>query len=597
MKRITINHTFLFIAIVAAMSCSEDWLKPDPLSVYAPENVFIDEAGFEAGLVTCRKEMNAENHGDLNPTALDHMASDLAVPLTDADWRRMTPNSWAPTGQSILYSLVNNLPKYYGFIKNANTIISRIDDVQWEDESVKNRILAEAYWFRAYWYYRLVNTYGDVPWEGQEVQGAKLDYRTTSRSAILAKIQQDLEFSLQWLPDVKDQNGRITKGAVNHLLTKVYLANAEFDKAITAATAIINGPYALMNTRFGSYASDASRNIMWDLHRVENVNNPANTETIYATYDRADASPETWYSNPGTFSMWLYNPSYWKVQDSQGQRATNWNSPVGDTLGNGNGYTRTTDFWHYKIWEDATYTWETTPDLRRADKNWIEMGDQEAEIITARVASPNFGQPLSKKYFGSLADTMDTWFSFPIYKTYTPTPNFNLPRGGQGDKYIFRLAETYLLRAEAYYWKGETGLAADDINKVRGRAQAPLISAADVTIDYIFDERARELYTEEPRHTEMVRVSFIFAKLNRDGYSLATISSSNWFYDRVMRVNYFFSPPRYSFRGVEAHLAPHHMLWPISQEVITANTLGRINQNAGYDGAELNEAPLETVPD
>ena len=117
-----------------------------------------------------------------------------------------------------------------------------------------------------------------------------------------------------------------------------------------------------------------------------------------------------------------------------------------------------------------------------------------------------------------------------------------------------------------------------------------------MTIDYIFDERARELYAEEPRHTEMVRVSFMFVKQNKDGYSLAGISNHNWFYDRVMRVNYFFSPPLYTFRGVEAHLEPYHMLWPISQEVITANTLGRINQNAGYDGAELNEPPIETIP-
>lgn len=598
MKRIKISYIVLSVCCVSLVACSEDWLKPDPKSFYAPENVFVDEAGFEAGLVRCRKEMNAENHGDLNPTALDHMASDLAVPLTDADWRRMTPNSWAPTGQSILYSLVNNLPKYYGYIKNANTIIARIDDVEWADQAVRNRILGEAYWFRAYWYYRLVNTYGDVPWEGDEVVGAKLNYQTTSRWAILAKIQRDLEFALEWLPVTKDINGRVTQGAVNHLLTKVYLANAEFDKAIASATGVINGPYALVKQRFGSYASDPKRNIMWDMHRVENVNHPANTETIYSTYDRADAPTDTWWSNPGTFSMWLYNPSYWKVLDSQGQRATNWNTPgIGDTLGNGNGYTRTNDFWHYKIWEDENYTWETTPDLRREDSNWIEMGDFTAEITTRRVGSPQFGQPLSKQYYGSLADTMDTWYSFPVYKTYTPTPNFNLPRGGQGDKYIFRLAETYLLRAEAYYWKGETALAADDINKVRERAQAPLIDAGDVTIDYIFDERARELYTEEPRHSEMVRVSFIFAKLNRDGYSLATISEKNWFYDRVMRVNYFFSPPLYTFRGVEAHLLPYHMLWPISQEVITANTLARINQNAGYDGAELNVPVLETIPE
>jgi hypothetical protein len=597
MKRIRINALILIITLLMLNSCSKNWLKPDPLSFFTPENVFVDEAGFESGLVRCKKEINAENHGDLNPTSLDHMVSDLAVPLRDADFRVLSPSSFQPTGQSIQYSLINAFTNEYSYIKNANTIISRIDDITWTDKSIRNRILSEAYWFRAYWYYRLVNTYGDIPWEGNEVTGAKLDYYSTSRWAILTKLQKDLEFAVEWLPVTHAKLGDVTKGAANHLLAKIYLANCNFDKAIEASTAVINGPYALMTERFGSDKKKPWHNVMWDLCRCENKNLPENTETIYATVDRADAAPETWWSNPGTFSMWLYCPSYWKVKDAAGQRATNWNSPAGDSLGNGNGYVRTNDYWHYQIWKDGTYTWKTTPDFRRAGTNWIEMGDSTSEIITLRQGSPNYGQPLTKKYYGTLADTVDTWYPWPIYKTWTPTPNFNLPRGGQGDWYIFRLAETYLLRAEAYYWKGELALAADDINKVRERAHAPLITAADVTIDYIFDERARELYTEEPRHSEMVRVSFIFGKLDKNGYSLATISDKNWYYDRIMRVNAFYHPPLYSFYGIEAHMSPYNMLWPISQKVITANTLGKINQNIGYEGAQNNVPPLETIPE
>ncbi len=139
-------------------------------------------------------------------------------------------------------------------------------------------------------------------------------------------------------------------------------------------------------------------------------------------------------------------------------------------------------------------------------------------------------------------------------------------------------------------------LAASDINKVRQRANAPLITSADVTIDYIFDERARELYAEEPRHSEMVRVAFIFAKLNKNGYTLSTISQKNWLHDRIMQKNPFFSPPLYNFFDNTAAIFPYNILWPIPQSVITANTLGRINQNVGYAGAELNVAPLDKIP-
>ncbi len=97
--------------------------------------------------------------------------------------------------------------------------------------------------------------------------------------------------------------GDVTKGAANHLLAKVYLANCEFDKAITATTAVINGPYALMTERFGIDASKGWHDVMWDLHRWQNRNLASNTETIYATVDRPEAAPDTWWEQ----SRYIFN--------------------------------------------------------------------------------------------------------------------------------------------------------------------------------------------------------------------------------------------------------------------------------------------------
>lgn len=72
------------------------------------------------------------------------------------------------------------------------------------------------------------------------------------------------------------------------------------------------------------------------------------------------------------------------------------------------------------------------------------------------------------------------------------------------DTYFMRLAETYLDRAEAYIQLGDLQKAADDINTVRARAKAKPIAAQDVTIDYLLDERIRELYTEELREVVCV---------------------------------------------------------------------------------------------
>lgn len=588
MKRIIKIPYILLIPVVLLISCSKDWLKPEPLSFFAPENIYVNEKGFEALLVTLRKNLTYDFTGNRNPIAMEHAYSDVAIALTQADFRRNTPSS---VSDWPMLSLFNNV---YGFIKNANVLISRIDDVKWEAEATRNRLLGEALWHRAYWYYRLVHSYGDVPWIGEELTGAKLDFQSYTRGAILLKIQGDLEFAAQWLPEKPARLGDVTKGAVNHLLTKVYLANSEFDKAIMASTAVINGPYSLMTQRFGIDVNNPVRNLMWDLHRPENKNVASNTETIYTIIDRAEAP--TAAQSAGSYTMRNYTPSWWKILDGRGNRACNWNTKAGDTLGIGNGDVRTNSYFHYGIWQDPKKSWEQTTDLRRAPINWVEMGKETAEIKGCLAGSPVNGVALTKKLYGSLVDTTDTWFPWPLYKTYIKTPNNTQPLGGQADLYVFRLAETYLLRAEAYYWKGQNALAADDINKVRSRAKALAVIPGDVTIEYIFDERARELYTEEPRHSEMVRVSYILAKENKLGYSMGNFDKKNWYYDRVMRVNEHYREPLFTWFAMSATLDPYHILWPIPQSVITANTMSVVNQNIGYAGAENNVAPVTSIP-
>ena len=453
--------------------------------------------------------------------------------------------------------------------------------------------MAEALFYRSHWYYRLVHSYGDVPWIGKELKEAKLDFYTNSRWAIIDKIQQDMEFAVQWLPE-KASIGVVTKYAGYQLLTKIYLANTEFDKAIASASVIINGPFALMNVRFGSYKNNTSRNILWDLHRAENKNLPENTETIFTTIDRLEAPTDA--KSIGLYTARNYNPHWWVCQDSRGMAAVSSQSPQADTLGQGNHDVNANYFASHGLWQEFGYNWKTTPDLRRCDINWIEM----EEITFTDKSSPNFGQPVSQKYFTNIADTNFVWRSYPFYKTFMDPIKGGRPTGravgGQGDWYIYRLADTYLLRAEAYFWKNQMSQAAADINMVRQRARAIPISAGDVSIDYIFHERARELYCEEPRHSEMVRVANIMAKLNLNGYSLDNFSQKNWFYDRVMKFNNWYTPPLYSRRGgAKAKILPFNVYWPIPQKVITANTLGTINQNIGYQGAENNIPPITTA--
>jgi len=587
MKKLNIIIAGFFLSIIT-LSCSKSWLDPEPLSFFTPENVYKDPQGLASLAVTLKTDLKQETHNmnkGLHNLIMEFAASDLGSPWSQLDFYKLTPNN------DVYYNFLKMFNLMFVNVKNCNVLISRVQSVEFKTEEEKNAMLAQGLFYRSYWYYRLVHSYGDVPFISDEIEGAKLDFQSHSRTAILKKIQSDLEFAAQWLP-VSAAAGELTKGAANHLLTKVYLANLEFDKAIASASAVINGPYALMTERFGKDAANTYRNVMWDLHRPENVSLANNKETILATIDRFESPADA--RSLGLFTMRYYGCSWFQapVRDSEGKAGMVASGPMYDSLGRGNANVRLTGFYQYDVWSYKGATWKNTTDLRRADANWVDKHEYKYNNPNSK----DFGKPVNPAYFADPLDTFRSIYAIPHYKLYVPEQNKTaIPQGGNGDFYVFRLAETYLLRAEAYFWKGQLDLAAADINKVRTRAKALPMTAAEVTIDFIMDERARELFTEEPRHSEMVRISYILAAKNLQGYSLANFSEKNYYFDRVKRKNPTYDQ-KISMLGNVANIAPFHVLWPIPSTVITANTKGVINQNKGYDGAERNVPPIETIP-
>jgi len=588
------KHNFIFPLLITVfglttMFCSKQYLEPDPLSFYSPDNVFIDMDGFESLLITLRKDLNRENTEQKNFIAHQFAASEIGIAwLYRGDFRQITPT----TDQ--YQQFVNQINTIFSIIKNANTIISRIDNIEWENEEDKNVILAEALWHRSYWYYRLVGCYGDLPFVQEEVTDAKLDYQTHSRWAIIQKLQEDMEWAVQYLPETADR-GMPTRGAGNQLLTKIYLANLEFDKAINSATEVINGPYALMKDRFGEDKDEPEKNVIWDLHRPMNKNLEENTETILAFIDRWEAPDDA--KSGGTYTMRVYNSTWWHSQnakDSEGNLGFIDSGSLYDSLGRGNPDVALSEYHSYVIWKEYGMDFSNTTDLRRVDINWFDVDEYKYN----NPASVDYGKHVAPENLDYPNEFWARFYAMPFYKTYIPNApdQTGRPMGSNGDMYIYRLAETYLLRAEAYYWNNQLALAANDINQVRERANAHPISADDVTIDYIFDERARELFLEEPRQNELNRVSYILAKLNRDGYSLETIHENNWSYNRITTLNTFFlRADEMTSSKWTPYMEPYHFKWPIDDDLINANTLGRINQNVGYTGYESNEPALETI--
>ncbi len=550
--------TLLIACMLIIVGCGEDYLDEQPLDRFSPENSLVDKAGFDAYIVTLHRFAREENFED-RPDPMGN-GTDVATSGV-ADGRFFTDYTLINSQTDVVVSYWNWA--YSKMLKVANLIISRAENpnVVWTDEE-KNAVLAEAKFFRAYTYNTLVNLYGGVPIIAEELTVPRFDFQRASRQEVLQFVMEDLEFAVQHLPNVQNtssSNGRIFKAAGLHLLTEVYISmgqvtndNSFYEKAINAATNVINGSageYKLMTERFGD--TQRPGDVFSDLFWTNQQNRGSgNLETIWVVQYE--------FGTPGGGEQENVQIRWWgpKFEDARG--ADNKNALlVSDSLGRSQGGNRGTDYFNYLIWNDPNDIRNSKHNIRRT---WFNNNP----------ASEYFGQEYKTVKGGDgklyavdgqgnqssiVVDTLRVFY--PMIRKVEGIFFFGANTGRtSNDKIRMRLAETYLLRAEAYFHSGNPSAAADDINVVRARAQAASISAADVTLDFILDERARELTIEEPRRRTLVRLGKLYERTKL-----------------------------YNFRSTNT-IEPFNELWPIPQSFIDANSKAPIPQNPGYPGAE-----------
>lgn len=596
-KQMNIIFKWCAASLLATSVCACVDLEPDPLSFFAPENTFMDKEGLEAALVTSRKQIKHEWFGDCfdagtcrTPIAYEYAWSDLAV-IGSPETKELhnMETQLTPTTNASLHLRYWELA--WNGIKYANTVVSRTVTSNIESEEDKNELLAEAYFHRAYWYYLLVNQWGNVPLILEEITEPKLDFYTESRSTILQQLKADMEFAVQWLPESVEP-GQVGRAAGEHLLAKICLCTGDFQEAIDATTRCINNyGLHLMTNRFGVNASDPTKDVYNDLFQEDNISSAENAEGIFILQERYGMEGNV--SPNGSARIRNFVP-YWSngaaVRTPDGKQGTTYDAGPYDgyeqveKYGRGIAKIRPTNYSQYAIWRDCG------DDMRHNSNNWCDA----STLVYNRPASKGgsaewFGKPIQREF---VTDTMRCYFSFPTVKVLIYKDDINAgktPTGGFTDQYVFRLAETYLMRAEANWWLGNIAAATEDVNTIRRRANAPELTS--VTLDDILDERARELFIEEHRKVELTRIAFLKAQLGQDGYSLSNFSEKNWYYDRIMAKNNFFAEEYYYSTNAFV-MKPYHVLYPVPLTAITSNTQGRINQNNGYFGAEDN-IPVE----
>jgi hypothetical protein len=617
MKRNIIQNTFWTAALLLFLlsGCSDSWMEPKPLSFYTSENVYIDAEGFDAALAACESYMRAEFTGDGKPSLTEMILSDISVegttdkagPQMDID-KSLLPDA---NLNSTDYTRVGWYWQYgYKVISIANVVISRINDVEFSNAAERDRILGQALFHRAYWYFKLVHQFGDVPFNDGEIAEPKTDFYSHDRWSILERLKTDLEFAYNSVPDNVDR-GRVSRSACGVLLMKINICLGHYDAAIQIGQSIVS-IHPLVTQRFNYNLVQPVTNLMYDLHSVETKSDMRNTEGLMYVVSYPNVTGST-RSQLGrdliprivgvTTPDGLTGVLFTDIVEPQYE--------IGHVYGRGIGRARSTNYYQYTIWTEKERN-----DIRGVyDRNsWKSPADMWYNAPALKNSgNPWYGQNLVKNPAMSVEDSIRSWYQWPVYKVFVPDPTqaYANQWGGETSLYIYRSAEVYLLMAEAYYWKDQPSEAASMLNVVRKRAGADELTALDVNIGAILDERARELYAEENRKSEITRIAFTYAKTGKAceyfggrTYRLDNISGPgginsnikqegvNFYWDWVNLKNNFYNKG-VSHRWAEYKLSVHHILWPVPVSAINANTKGVINQNIGYPGAENNVLTLK----
>lgn len=529
-------------------SCDKSFLDETPKSFMNSEVVLSNVAGFESAIAGLCANARSEMKNDVNEVFIQHIGTDIATsgdPAISAykDYRvTLTPTNTGDASVVLYWDWA-----YLSVLPLANTIIEYAEspNMKWDSEAQKNSYIAEAKFFRAYAHNMLTNLYGDIPIANQLYKKPKLDFVRSPRADVLNFIKEDLIFASQWLPAIPAKDGRVPKAAADHLLSEVYISLSQYDNAIKSATDVIgSGVYHLMTERFGNFKTQPG-DVYSDLFRDNNQNRSSgNMETIFSyqiEYQTTGGMGE-WGGTGWTANAYIraWGPRAWAQKDYDG----NAGMVICDSLGRGVGWVRPCSYYLYDVWKD---NWNN--DIRNSKYNIRRTH------IWNNSASKYFLQAVNVPRLLSTVGVDTMQFIYPTVRKIEGKALAGAANGHTFKEYpIMRLAETYLLRAEAYLLKGDKQKAADDINQVRSRAKAKPVVAADVTIDYILDERARELIVEEPRRKTLSRMGKLV--------------------ERVRKYNM-----RQSTRET---IQDYHQWLPIPQKAIDANQGAVLTQNPGY---------------
>lgn len=247
------------LLVLTVASC-DSFIDRKPLGQQTSENFFLnEEEAIQATNATYNKLRDWNLHV-FDYLGLTDMISDDATKgstPTDAAHLLELENLTFDAGHQSVNGWWNG--NYEG-IYRANVNIQNIPDVDMNPE-IRDRLLGENQFLRAYFYFNLVRGYGDVPLITEPLAPEDYDQERVPSEQIYDQIIDDLEFAAENLPlksdYASDDLGRATRGAAEAMLARVYLYLEDYPNAESYAREVINsGEYELLSDYFSIFTDD-----------------------------------------------------------------------------------------------------------------------------------------------------------------------------------------------------------------------------------------------------------------------------------------------------------------------------------------------------